>query len=191
MRKQTKSFTEALLILIALMVVSFSLLNENNPKVGQPADFYGISKEVTLNEVIIVANDHNKSIYLPSELPKSLELTTMYLRESPFVVIFVFSAEDNKDYKTAELTFEISPSELPPTYNELVSQTENKEFETALKINNWPILINEKAYADSEKYGEYILLVLAWIDDMRYIISCPILTSGDAVKLVEMMNLIT
>ena len=138
---------------------------------------------------------YNLLIYLPSELPNNLELITIYLKDSPFIAITVYSAENNNDYKTAELTIQITPSSLSPTYNELVSQTENSEYETALQVNGWPVLINEKAYAgaDSEtrdKYGEFILLVTVWIDGMGYMINCRTLITTEAVELVGYMYLL-
>ncbi len=64
---------------------------------------------------------------------------------------------------------------------------------TTLDINGWPVLVNEKAYTGGnietrEKYGDYILLVIAWISGMRYMISCPTLTPKDAIQIVRNMH---
>lgn len=172
------------------------LFNTRTFKGPKPADFYGCSKEVSLNELIEVANKSNFSLYLPCELPNSLELITTYLKETPFIAIVVYSAEGNKDYKTAELAIEIAPSPCSPTYEELVAQTENSEYETALMINGWPVLVNEHASAGGneefrQKYGAYSLLVMTWIDGMQYLISCPTLSPEEAIQLIENMILIT
>ena len=132
---------------------------------------------------------------MPPELPNNLELTIIYLKDNPFIGIAVYSAEGNKDYKTAELTIQITPSASSPTYNELMSQVENSTSETALEINNWPVLINERAYAGGdvetrEKYGDYILLVTAWIDDMRYMISCRTMITTKAMEMITSMQLL-
>ncbi len=198
MRKKEKSFFEALLILIPLLLLVLTVFNTVEPRLeyGEPLDFYGTSREVSLTEMVEVASKFNMSVYLPSELPNNLKHTTIYLKDSPFVAIIVFSAESNKDYKTAELTIQISPSSSPPTYNQLISQAENNEYETVLEIKGNPVLINEKAYSGGEekfkeKYGDYILLVLAWIDGMRYTICCPTLMTDEAIQLVEDMYLLT
>ena len=62
----------------------------------------------------------------------------------------VYSAEANKDYKTAELTIQISPATSIPTCNELLSNINNPEFEKVFEINGWPVLVNERASSGSE-----------------------------------------
>ncbi len=194
MKRNHKSFLRACVFLIVLLVLATSLLNTTNPNLGEPVDFYGTSREVSLNEMEKVADQFNLSIFMPSDLPNNLELTSIYLKDSPFIVIAVYSAEGNKDYKTAELTIQITPSTSPPTYNELMSQVENSESETALEINNWPVLVNERAYVGGdietkEKYGDYILLTTVWIDEMRYMISCRTLITTKAIEMIRTMQL--
>ncbi len=196
MRKRSKSFIEALAILFTLLILASSLFNQNGTELGQPADFYTFSKEVSLEELVDVANNYNKAIYLPTDLPDNLELTTLYLKYSPLISIVVYSAEGNKDYKTAELTIEISASSSPPSYNELVSQAEASEYKSAHLINAWPVSVNERAYAGEINEvrggnGDYILLIIAWIDGMRYLICCPTLTKDNAVQMVASMSLRT
>jgi hypothetical protein len=196
MRRKTKNILEALAILITLLVCASFLSNTSNPKVGQPPDFYPISREVSFNEFIEEAYKANVSVYLPSDLPNNLELVAIYLKEASFIAIVVYSAEGNKDYKTAELTIEIAPLTSPPTYEELVSQVEDSPYETALEINGWPVLVNEKASTGGneetrEKYGDYLLLVIVWIDGMRYMISCPTLSTNESVQLVGNNRLLT
>ena len=118
--------------------------------------------------------------------------------KSPFLAIVVYSAEGNKDYKTAELGIQIKPvpPDSTPTYLQLESQVENSEFEYALEINGWPVKVNEKADSggDSEfrdKYGENTLLVRVWIEGNEYTICAPTLKTDDAVQLVACMSLIT
>jgi len=199
MRKNNKSFLTAIVILVMVIVLAVSLSERCNicteSESGQPADFYGTSREVSLNEMLDVADQSNQVIYMPSELPNNLKLTTIYLKDSPFIAIAVYSAEGNKDYKTAELTIQITPSTSSPTYNEIVSQIENSEYEIALEINGWPVLVNEKAYVGSdketrEKYGDYFLLLTTWIDGMRYMLSCRTLITIEAVEMVGSMHLL-
>jgi hypothetical protein len=196
MRKNAKNLTGAFIILLTVLVLAYSLSNTMEPEYGRVQDFYGTSREVSLNEMVDVAETYNKLLYLPTELPNNLMLITIYLKDSPFIAIIVYSAEGNKDYKTAELTIQISLSDSPPTYNDLVSQAEDSEYETALEINNWSVLVNERANTGGntetiEKYGEHILIVFAWIDGMRYIINCRNLMKTDAVSMVEGMCLLT
>lgn len=171
---------------------------ENNGIYSIPADFYGTSKEVSLNEMIEFAIIYNISIYLPFTLPSNLSLTAIYLKESPFIAIVVYSAEDNKDYKTAELTIQLASihSGFIPTYDQLISQVEDSEFESALEINGWPVKVNEKANSGGdpefrEKYGDYTLLVWVWIEEVGYTINAPTLETEDVVQLVGSMKLIT
>jgi len=196
-RTKSKSFLRAFVILIAVLVLTLSLLSTTKPiNHGQPLDFYGVSREVSLDEMVDTADRFNQSIYMPLVLPDNLKLTTIYLKDSPFIAIVVYSAEGNKDYKTAELTIQITPSPSPPTYNELVSQVENSKNEIVQEINSWPVLVNEKAYVGGDietqnKYGDYLPLVTAWIDGMRYMISIRTMRTTDATEMVSNMHLLT
>ncbi len=199
MRRRDKSFAISLAIIIVLFTLASFFLNMADLNtIHKPADFYGTSREVSLDEMVDVANKFNISIYLPSELPNNLELTAIYLRDDSFLAIVVYSAEGNKDYMTAELGIQISPSpsEFSPTYDELRSEAETSEYKTALEVNGWPVLINEKAdwggnEASKEKYGDYVLLVRVWIDGMEYNIGAPTLNVDTTVELVGSMNLLT
>ncbi len=198
MRRAIKSLIVALATLSSFILIIFSILG---PQIvisigGVPADFYGTSRDVSLNETIIVAKQYNLSIYLPSELPDDFECTAIYLKDSPFIVIVVYSAEGNIDYKTAELVIQISPAGSPPTYSELESIAASMLFTTAVEINSWPILVNEKASTGGEvetrkKWGDYFLLVTAYIEGMRYMINCPTLTTNEALLMVEKLHLVT
>ena len=197
MKRRDKSCVISLAIIVALFTLASWFLNTAElVNVRTPADFYGTSREASLNEMVDVANRFNMSIYLPSELPNNLELTAIYLRDDSFLAIVVYSANGNKDYRIAELGIQISPSEFSPTYDELRSEAETSEYKTALEINSWPVLINEKAdwggnEASKEKYGDYTLLVRVWIDGMEYNIGAPTLNVGTTVELVESMSLLT
>ena len=196
MRKNEKSFIKGLTIVILLLVLASSLVNLDKPIPGQIADVFEFSDEDSLNEMISAAEKFNKSIFLPFELPNKLEYTALYLKESPFIAILVYSAEGNKDYKTAELTIEISISTSPPTYNDLFSKSLDSEYETALLINDWPVLVNERASTGSyvetkEKYGDHFLLVITYIGGMRYLIGCRTLTKSESIILVRNMDLLT
>jgi len=198
MRRRDRSFVIALMIIIALFTLASIFPNTTYLEVTHdPADFYGTSREVSLEEMVEVAKRFDLSINLPNYLPNNLELTAIYLRDSSFLAIVVYSAEGNKDYKTAELGIQISPSlpEIIPTYAELVSEAEASEYKTALEINNWPVLINERAdwggnEESREKYGDYTLLVRVWIDGMEYNIGAPTLNVDAAVNLVSDMSLL-
>jgi hypothetical protein len=158
-----------------------------------PPDFYGTSKEVDINEFETFLNESNISIYLPTIIPNELNLTAIYLMENPFIAIVVYSAESNKDYKTAELNVQISMAYHVPNYDELVSNIQNPEIETALEINTWPVLVNEKASTGGDssaiaKWGEYTVIAMSWIQNNEYLINCPIFTFSDVVTLVENMQ---
>ncbi|MFX0138949.1 MAG: hypothetical protein ACFFDN_35235 [Candidatus Hodarchaeota archaeon] len=158
-------------------------------------DFYGTSREVSLEELIEFAKEKDISLHLPSELPRTLKLTAIYLKEGPFIAILVYSAEGNKDYKTAELTIEICYSGSQPTIDELESQIWNTLHECVMEINDWPVEINERAYSGGitefrNKYGDYTLLVDVYIDGYRYGINAPTLTKDDAIQLVGSMRVV-
>ncbi|MFW9895767.1 MAG: hypothetical protein ACFFD7_08180 [Candidatus Thorarchaeota archaeon] len=196
MRRRDKSIMKSLVGIVALVIVTSWTLNIREPSIiHEPPDFYGTSREVSLNEMVDFANKNNMSIYLPSELPTNIELTIIYLKDSPFIAIVVYSAEGNKDYKTAELVIQITPSELTPTYNELRLEAETSEYKSALEINNWPVIVDEMANsggseAFKEKYGDYTLLVRVWIDGMRYNLVAPTLTKESGEMLVRYMRLL-
>jgi len=195
MRKAIKSLivvlaTTSSFILIIITAIS-PLLGTHIG--GTPADFYGTSRDVSLNDTITVAKQYNLSIYLPFELPDDFECTAIYLKDSPFIAIVVYSAEGNKDYKTAELVIQISPAGSPPTYSELESIAASMLFTIAVEINSWPVLVNEKASTGGEvetrkKWGDYFLLVTVYIEGMRYMITCPTLTTNEAILMVEKLQ---
>ncbi len=198
MNKNQKNITIAIIMTIGLLIVaSWSISSIFPGIISEPADFYGTSKEVSLDEMIEVADKNNLSIRLPSELPKNLELTAIYLKESPFIAIVVYSAKGNKDYITAELTIEIAPVDPKwiPTYNELQSEAEESKEKTAMEINTWPVIIHENADigGGSEKrelYGDFTLLVNLWIDEIGYLYCAPTLTINDAIPIVGSMTLL-
>ena len=196
MRKVIKSLIVTLATLSSFMLIIIPILVLQSIPHSGVADFYGTSREVSLNETINVAKQYNLSIYLPSELPDDFECTAIYLKESPFIAIVVYSAEGNNDYKTAELIIQISPEGSPPTYSDLESIATRNFFTIAVEINSWPVLVNEKAYTGGEvetrkKWGDYFLLVTAYIEEMRYMITCPTLTTNEAIFLVENLYLVT
>ena len=196
-KKKTKFFITAIAVAILLsMFASWIFIMELNGSYPRPPDFYGTSKEVSLEEMIEIADINN--IYLPSTLPNNLTMTTIYLKEAPFIAIVVYSAEGNKDYKTAELRIQLTliSLEFIPTYDQLKSQVENSEFESALEINGWPVKVNEEASSGGdpefrEKYGDYTLLVWVWIEEVGYTICAPTLGTEEAVQLVGSMILLS
>ena len=99
------------------------------------------------------------------------------------MAIIAYSAENNKDYKTVELTIEIWPIEMPPT------------LETALEVNGLTVLINEKAFSGGEseftqKYGDFTLLTKLWLDGNEYTINAPTLQRDDVIELVRNMRVL-
>ncbi|UCD01767.1 MAG: hypothetical protein JSV23_01725 [Promethearchaeota archaeon] len=199
MNRRPKTFAISIAIIIVLFTLASFFLNMGDLNtIHKPPDFYYHSREVSLDEMVDIANGFNLSIYLPSELPNNLELTAIYLRDNDFLAIVAYSAEGNEDYKTAEFGIQISPlpPEFTPTYDDLRSEAETSEYKTALEINSWPVLINEKANWGGneearEKYGDYVLHVQVWIDGMEYNIGAPTLNVETTVELVESMNLFT
>lgn len=197
MRKKSKSFLigiVSLLIIFIFASIFLNILNTNNIY-SSPSDFYGTSKEVNINEFTNYLEKNEIVVYLPSDLPINFEMTAIYLKESPFIAIIVYSAESNKDYKTAELTIQISTSISIPTLNELSSNIQNPEFEKVFEINGWPVLINERASSGGElsfiaKYGEYTLLTMVWIEENQYFINSPTLITDEVKILVENMELL-
>ncbi len=196
MRKNTKSFTISLVSLLTLLIFASTFLNSlNNNTISSPADFYGTSKEVDINEFTTYLNKNDITVYLPSDLLDKFEMTAIYLKEKPFIAIVVYSADSNKDYKTAELTIQISPATSIPTYNELSSNIKNPEFEKAFEINSWPVLVNERASSGGDssfiaKYGEFTVLTMIWIEENQYFINSPTLITAEVKILVENMKIL-
>jgi hypothetical protein len=169
------------------------MLNFNT--ISTPPDFYGTSKEVSIGEFTNFTKKNEIAVYLPSDLPNNLEMTAIYLKESPFIAIVVYSAESNKDYKTAELSIQISPDASAPTYNELSENIQNPEFEKVFEINGWPVSVNERASSGGDssfiaKYGEFTLLTMIWIEGNQYFINSPTLITADVKILVENMRIL-
>jgi hypothetical protein len=193
-----KNLMTALIITIGFCVIASLSINSSSPRTNaEPPDFYQTSKEVSLEEMIEIANKGNLLIYLPSELPGNLKIMAIYLKESPFIAIIVFSAENNKDYITAELTVEIAPvnPKWVPSYNELHSEAEMNQDKTALEINTWPAIIHENAdiggYSERRsKFGDYTMLANVWIDNIGYLFCAPTLEFNEIVATIESMFLL-
>ncbi len=193
MRRAIKSL---IVTLATLFIIIPIFVLQSLPGSGGGPDFYGTSRYVSLNETINVAKQYNLSIYLPSELPNDFERTAIYLKDGPFIAIVVYSAEGNKDYKTAELVIQISPGGSSPTYSELESIAASMLFARAIEINSWPVLVNEKASTGGDvetkkKWGDYFLLVTVYIEGVSFSMTCPTLTTNEAILIVENLYLLT
>lgn len=160
----------------------------------EPVDFYSAGcREVSLDELVKVVSEAGRTIYLPSKPPRGLKLTTIYFKDGPFIAILVYSAEGNKDYKTAELAIEISPSGLPPSSLEQLKSI-SPDYDYVLEINRWLVRIKKDAYIGSEelrrKYGkDRAPLAEAWIEGFNYLIGSPILTAEELLQLIQTMEL--
>ncbi|MFX0138950.1 MAG: hypothetical protein ACFFDN_35240 [Candidatus Hodarchaeota archaeon] len=161
-----------------------------------PAPFYDENtKNIPVSEFVDFAEKSGFSLYLPSVLPNDLELKAIYLKESPFIGLVVYSAEGNEDYQTAELVFQITPANPVPTLDELESEAKNSPYFSVSTINGWLVFFMERASSGGnrefrEKYGDYTLVVRVWIDELEYRINAPTLTTDELTQLIRNMELI-
>ncbi len=81
MRKAIKSLILALATISSFILIIVTVSFNLNIQFGSTQDFYGTSREVSLNETIDVAKQYNLSIYLPFELPDDFERTAIYLKD--------------------------------------------------------------------------------------------------------------
>jgi hypothetical protein len=198
MNKHKKNMIIGLILTSGVLIVASWTTSSISPGIiSEPPDFYGTSKEVSLEKMLETVENFSLSIYLPNEMPKNLELTAIYLKESPFIAIVVYSAKGNKDYITAELTIEIAPIDPKwiPTYSELQSEATESQDKTAMEINTWPVIVYENADVGGnsekrEKYGDFTLLVNLWIDEIGYLYCAPTLTINDVIPIVGSMILL-
>ena len=195
MQNRTKTSIILVFGIIALLgiVPSFFAAFPMKSSSGGGPDFYVISREVSLNEMIEKGNEYNLSIYLPAEIPDNLELTAIYLRNWSFLAIVVYSAEGNKDYKTAEFVIQITPTSDTPTYEEISAEAGNSADVLALEINGWPTIIYERASSGGnietrDKWGNWLLLVRLWIEGIRYNLVAPTLCTDDVIEVIENMS---
>ena len=193
MEKRKKQFLISVGILLVISIF-ISVTIQTNPKHGSIQDFYAVSREVILEDFIEEAHNYNQSLYLPLDLPANLKITAIYLRYKAFLAIIVYSADGNKDYKTAELTIQVSISYNPPTYESLQEMVTNSDYESAIQINSWNVYIDERARGSSNeefkaKYGDSTLLAMSWIDGCTYTMNCPTITKNQAIDLIESMEI--
>ncbi|RLI28670.1 hypothetical protein DRO58_01635 [Candidatus Bathyarchaeota archaeon] len=159
----------------------------------EPLDFYRAgSREVSLEELVATVEARNMTLYLPSKLPRGLELTAIYLKDAPFIAILVYSAGGDRDYKTAELTIEIAPSSYPPSSLDQLKSWIGED-EEALEVNGWLARVTRNAYihdrAFTWKYGtDRVALVEAWVDGFNYLIRSPTLTVDELIQLIRGMK---
>lgn len=199
MRRRSIPLGAALATVIVLLAFSSVWFHHTTDSVTSgPMDFYHFSRDVSLSELVQVADKWDvMPLYLPSALPPGFQLTAIYLMEGPFVVIVIYSAEGNKDFKTAELGIEIVPAGMVPTYEQLQTWAERPEAKAsmpqALVINSWPVMIHERASTGGHeerraKYGDYSLVVTTWIEGNEYLIGAPTLTPDRVIQLVRSMR---
>ncbi|TFG23272.1 MAG: hypothetical protein EU533_03325 [Promethearchaeota archaeon] len=192
-RKNKSIIVNLILTVFAIFFVSLIFNNSMNSS-STPPDFYGCSQEVDLEEFSDFLEEYNRTVYLPKSLPNDYELTAIYLdKQEYFIAIVVYSAELNKDYKTAELTYQISIATSTPTCEELTANIQNSDTESVYEINGWPVLLNEKASSGGEssfidKYGEFTVLTMLWIKGIAYSINSPTLNSSQVISLIENMS---
>jgi len=183
-------------IVLAMGILLSTFFIYINSDFEGPPDFYGTSQEVDLKEFSDFLEEYNHTVYLPKSLPNDYELTAIYLdKQEFFIAIVVYSAELNKDYKTAELTYQISIATTIPTYEELSQNIQDPTKETVYVINGWLMLLNEEACSGGEssfieKYGEYTVLTMLWIESCAYTINSPLLIPDQVINLVENMSLL-
>ena len=160
-------------------------------------DFYAVSREVSLDELLEAAEERNLTLYLPSSLPEGFELTAVYLGEHEHLLaVLVYSAEGDEDYRTAELCVEVSEyagGYKPPTLEELKASTNLGPGDRVLEVNGWPVVAYAKAYGPDSpefvrKYGRYTHLVVVYTEECRYMISSPVLTLEELLQLVRSMT---
>lgn len=176
---------------IILLGMSSNLFQDNRPDMsGGPPGL--IVEEASMQEMLEAARIRNISIYLPSNLPNSLTLTTVYIQESPFHVIIPFSSDGNKNYDTAEIYLGISKSE-PPTYSEMQTWAEDNENASAVLLGSWMIYMNEYAYIGNEerreKYGNYHFTAAAYKENIKYVFLLPTLTMEEYLAMMQTMTL--
>lgn len=197
-RRKVLSIIVALFCIISLYVgyMTVSYLNRNQGFVAKPAEPPFTKKEVSLDDLLKLANEKNLSIHLPTSLPNNYSRSAIYLREEGFLAIVLYSAEGDKDYITAELGIQLTYEKDPPTIEELSSKEsrgrELDENESVVEINGWPVFLDTKAYGDPsekfrEKYGTYIVLAYVWIDKIKYTISSPTINGGQTIDLIKSM----
>jgi hypothetical protein len=163
---------------------------------SEPVDFYAAGgRGVSLDELIKFVGEAGETIYLPSKLPRGLKLTAVYFKDGPFIAIVVYSAEGNKDYKTAELTIEISPSSLPPSSLEELKSISTHDY--VLEVNGWPVGIKKDAHVFEEEFikkykTNRALWAEVWIKGssytFNYSILSPTLTVEELIQLIHDMK---
>jgi len=163
---------------------------------SEPVDFYAAGgRKVSLNELIKFVGEAGETIYLPSKLSRGLKLTAVYFKDGPFIAIVVYSAEGDKDYKTAELTIEITPSGLPPSSLEELKSISGDDY--VLEINGWLVRIKKDAYVFEREFIKKYRTnrapsAEAWIKGSNYTFNywmrSPILTVEELIQLIRDMK---
>lgn len=199
MKRRTLPFIAAL-VTVALMVALQSLNTRptyvhqdvlEEPFHSTPPDFLRSgAREVSLQELIDIMAGDGATPDLPFQLPNDLELTAIYLKDSPFIGVVVYDSQGNKDPATAEIVIQITASE-PPSQREL-EEHYSGEFKHFLKINGWYVAINERARVTRPekraKYGDWTLVANVWIDGINYAIGAPTLTVEQLNALIQSMR---
>ncbi|MHA1641931.1 MAG: hypothetical protein ACTSUX_05930 [Promethearchaeota archaeon] len=195
MKENFKNICGVIAIISTILIINYWAISFSSQPVSYPADFYGTSEEVPLEEFLSYAKENNFSIYLPTKFPKGFIITAIYLKREPFIAIVVYSNEENKDYKTSGFTIEIShinPKYIP-TLLELQALDESSQYIYAKEINNWTVMIHEHASIGGNpetkaKFGDYGLIAQVWIDCIEYLYCIPLLSKQDEIsQIIETM----
>lgn len=197
MKKNIFPLIAALVTVIIILGIYSNFLEgmivENPDMSGPPPGIDKNLEEVTMEEMLTTAANRSVPIYLPSQLPKNLEITAVYMSTKTFRIIIPFNSNSDKNYHTAEFYIGITQDSSPPTFSEMQTWAEGKETETALFISGWLIYLIENASISiperREVYGETQFTADAYRDGIEYTFVMATLTMDEFIDIIYCMVL--
>jgi len=137
---------------------------------SSPAPFKSFAVKTTPDEFNRMLESSNNTILQPTVLPKDLENTCVYMspnvKDFSGVTVMVYSANQNQEIATAEMTIEIFPVNGP-----IFNEESSGEF---IKLNELDVYINTKAGVGFEeyqaKYGPTAVCLSVYIKPYNYLI---------------------
>jgi|GEM_PF-1889835 len=165
--------------------VSPTEVSENvldNIPMSKPPDITIVGEEISLQELVeIMEKWDNVTIYLPTQLPDGMELTTIWFKYGVYpIAVVVYDSHGERNPYQAEFGIQIVPTG-PPDLS-LLRELCEEYGDKLIQVNGWWVIIHEKVPSS------YQTVVDVWIDGVWYAIGARTLTVEEVIAIIQSMR---
>jgi len=131
-----------------------------------PPSFESIAKRVTKEEFDQKYRQLELNYLLPTKLPEKMEISAIYMKDTPRITVLTYSKTGIVDISTAEMTLEIFPAEG-------IIFDESQAKGDFIEINGHEAYYNTNAWVGHEeyreKYGDTATVVNIYVKPYSYL----------------------